>query len=63
MAVPIDWMGTASVAPVMAPPVRGMQKLPRQVGKWFIRFIADIQYVLNVPKDLPWAGWLGHWHT
>ncbi len=32
--VPIDGMGTASVAPVMALPIPGMQKPPRLVGKW-----------------------------
>ncbi len=50
--VHIDWMGTASVAPVMALLVPGVEKPPRWVGKRFIRFIADIQRVLNVPKDL-----------
>jgi hypothetical protein len=35
VAVPVDGMGTASVAPVMAPPVLGMQKPPRWVGKRF----------------------------
>ncbi len=36
MAVPVDGTGTASEAPVMAPPVPGVQKPPRQVGKWFL---------------------------
>ncbi len=35
MAVPVDGTGTASVAPVMAPPVSGVQKPPRRVGKRF----------------------------
>ncbi len=35
MAVPVDRTGTASVAPVMAPPVPGVQKPPPRVGKWF----------------------------
>ncbi len=35
MAVPVNRTGTASVAPVMASPVPGMQKPPRQVGKRF----------------------------
>ncbi len=34
-AVPVDGTGTASVAPVKAPLVPGMQKPPRRVGKWF----------------------------
>ncbi len=34
-AVPVDGMGTASVAPVKAPPVLGVQKPPRRVGKQF----------------------------
>ncbi len=35
MAVPVDGTGTASVAPVMALPVAGVQKPPRWVGKRF----------------------------
>ncbi len=35
MAVPADGTVTASVAPVMAPPVLRMQKPPRRVGKQF----------------------------
>ncbi len=35
VAVPVDETGTLSVAPVMAPPVPGMQKPPRRVGKRF----------------------------
>jgi hypothetical protein len=35
VVVPIDGTGTASVAPVMAPPVPGVQKPPRRVGKRF----------------------------
>ncbi len=35
MAVPIDGTGTASVAPVMAPLVPGMQKPSHRVGKRF----------------------------
>ncbi len=33
--VPVDGTGTASVAPVMALPVPGMQKPPRRIGKRF----------------------------
>ncbi len=33
--VPVDGTGTASVAPVMAPAVPGVQKPPRQVGTRF----------------------------
>jgi hypothetical protein len=33
--VPVDGTGTASVAPVMAPPVPGVQKPPRRVRKRF----------------------------
>jgi hypothetical protein len=35
LAVPGDGMGTASVAPVMAPPVPDVQKPPHRVGKRF----------------------------
>ncbi len=35
MAVPVDGTGTAFVAPVKAPPVPGVQKPPRWVGKRF----------------------------
>jgi hypothetical protein len=35
VAVPVVGTGTASVAPVMGPPVPGMQKPPRRVGKRF----------------------------
>jgi hypothetical protein len=35
LAVPVDGTGTASVAPVKAPPVPGVQKPPRRVGKRF----------------------------
>ncbi len=35
MAVPVDGTGIASVAPVMALLVPGVQKPPRQVGKRF----------------------------
>ncbi len=35
MAVPVDGTGTASVAPVIASPVPGVQKPPRWVGKQF----------------------------
>jgi hypothetical protein len=35
VAVPVDGTGTVSVAPVMAPPVPGVQKPPRRVGKQF----------------------------
>ncbi len=34
-AVPVDETGTASVEAVKAPPVPGVQKPPRWVGKWF----------------------------
>jgi hypothetical protein len=32
VTVPVDGTGTKSVAPVMAPPVPGVQKPPRRVG-------------------------------
>ena len=35
LAMPVDGTGTTSVAPVKAPPVPGVQKPPRQVGKRF----------------------------
>jgi hypothetical protein len=35
VAVPVNGTGTESVAPVMAPPVPGMQKPPHRVGKRF----------------------------
>jgi hypothetical protein len=35
VAVPVDRMGTASVAPVMVPPVPGVQKPSHRVGKRF----------------------------
>jgi hypothetical protein len=35
VAVPVDGTGTASVEIVKAPPVMGVQKPPRQVGKRF----------------------------
>ncbi len=35
VSVPVDGTGTASVAPVMAPPVPGVQKPPCRVGKRF----------------------------
>ncbi len=35
MAVAIDGTGTIFVAPVIAPPVPGVQKPPHQVGKRF----------------------------
>ncbi len=34
-AVPVDGIGTASVEAVKAPPVKGVQKPPRQVRKRF----------------------------
>jgi hypothetical protein len=39
VAVPLDGTGSASVAPVMALPVPGVQKPPRQVGKQFWEFL------------------------
>ncbi len=35
LAVPVDRTSTASVAPVKAPPVPGVQKPPHRVGKRF----------------------------
>jgi hypothetical protein len=35
VAVPVDGTGNVSVAPVKAPPVPGVQKPPRRVGKRF----------------------------
>jgi hypothetical protein len=35
LAVPVDGTGTASVEPVMALPVPGVQKPPHRIGKFF----------------------------
>ncbi len=50
MAVTVDRMGTASVDPVMAPPVP--QKLPRQVGKRFWGLAAAPEGKEKIPVGL-----------
>jgi hypothetical protein len=53
LAVPVDRTGTASVAPVMAPPVPGVQKPPRQVGKRFRdRLVAAPEKKVKKPAGL-----------
>jgi hypothetical protein len=54
VTVPVDGMGTVSVAPVMAPPVLGMQK-PRWVGKrfWDRLVAAPEENVKNPEKGDP----------
>ncbi len=53
MVVPIDGTGTASVAPVMAPPVPGIQKPPRQEGKRFKdRLVAAPEKKVKKPAGL-----------
>jgi hypothetical protein len=53
VAVPVDGTGTASVAPVMAPPVPGMQKPPRRVGKRFWdRLVAVPEETVKKPAGL-----------
>jgi hypothetical protein len=52
VAGPVDRMGTASVDPVMAPPVPGVQKLPRQVGKRFWGLAAAPEGKVKIPVDL-----------
>ncbi len=53
MAVPIDGTGTASMAPLMAPPVLGVQKPPRQVGKRFRdRLVAEPEGKVKKPAGL-----------
>jgi hypothetical protein len=53
VAVPIDGTGTASVAPVMARPVPGMQKPPRQVGIRFQdRLVAAPEEKVKKPAGL-----------
>jgi hypothetical protein len=53
VAVPVDGMGTASVAPVMAPPVLGVQKPPRQLGKRFRdRLVAAPEGKVKKPAGL-----------
>jgi hypothetical protein len=54
VAVPVDGTGTESVAPAMAPPVPGVQKPPRQVGKWFWdRLEAPPEGKLEIPAGRP----------
>jgi hypothetical protein len=59
VAVPVDRTGTASVEPVMAPPVQGVQKPPRQEGKRFQdRLEAAPKREVKRPAGLktrPWA--------
>jgi hypothetical protein len=53
VAMPIDGTGTASVAPVMAPPVSGVQKPPRRVGKRFRdRLVAAPEKKVKKPAGL-----------
>ncbi len=53
MAVPVEGMGTASVAPVKAPPVPGMQKPPRWVEKRFRdRLLAAPEVKVKKPAGL-----------
>ncbi len=53
MVVPVDGTGTAPVAPVKAPPVPGMQKPPRQVGKRFRdRLVAAPERKVKKPAGL-----------
>jgi hypothetical protein len=53
LAVPVDGTGTASVAPVKAPPVPGVQKPPRQVGKRFRdRLVAALERKVEKPAGL-----------
>ncbi len=52
MAVLVDRMGTASVAPVMAPPVPGVQKPPRQVGRFWDRLVAAPEEKVKKPVGL-----------
>jgi hypothetical protein len=53
VAVPVDGTGTASVAPVMAPPVPDVQKPPRRVGKRFRdRLLAVLEKKVRKPAGL-----------
>jgi hypothetical protein len=53
VAVPVDGTGTASVAPVMAPPAPGVQKPPRQVGKRFRdRLVVALEEKVKKPAGL-----------
>jgi hypothetical protein len=53
VAVPVDGTGTPSVAPVMAPPVPGVQKPPRRVGKRFWnRLVAVLEEKVKKPAGL-----------
>jgi hypothetical protein len=53
VAVPVDGTGTASVAPVRAPPAPGMQKPPRQVGNLFRdRLVAAPEGKVKKPAGL-----------
>jgi hypothetical protein len=61
VAVPIDGTGTASVAPLMAPPVSGVQKPPCQVEKRFWdRLVAAPEGKVKKPAGLKTRpAWLG----
>ncbi len=61
MVVPVDRTGTASVDPVMAPPVRGMQKPPRRLGKRFRDCLeAAPERKVKIPVGLKMRpAWLG----
>ncbi len=53
LAVPVDGTGTASVAPVKAPPVPGVQKPPHRVGKRFWdRHVAAPERKVKKPAGL-----------
>jgi hypothetical protein len=61
LAVPVDGTGTASVAPVKAPLVPGVQKPPRRVGKRFRdRHVAAPEGKVEKPAGLKTRpAWLG----
>ncbi len=60
MAVPVDGSGTASVAPVVEPPVPGMQKPPRWVGKQFRdHLVAAPEEKVKKPASLTVARGIG----
>jgi hypothetical protein len=53
LAVPVDGMGTASVEAVKVPPVQGVQKPPRWVGKRFQdHFVAAPEKKAKKPAGL-----------
>ncbi len=52
MAVLIEGTGTTSVETVKALPVPGMQKPPRQVGKWFLDRLVAVPDKVKNPAGL-----------